>query len=144
MKSLSCISTLGKPTSLAFSVSPPRLLRCAYVCGCPLQEVDLRDLFSFDKLRESGRVSVITTEEFIEKEALSGNLGILPSEDVLRLNVRVRRPDMGGSKPLKPGVNIVPFVSLFESSMRFTPVERCLSAPARCAADPVHTFLDML
>eukprot|EP00904_Undaria_pinnatifida_P005053 jgi/Undpi1/1678/HiC_scaffold_11.g05068.m1 len=50
------------------------------------KEVDLRELFSFDKLRESGRVSVITTEEFIEKEALSGNLGISPSENVKRLN----------------------------------------------------------
>ena len=86
--------------------------------------MDLRDLFSFDKLRESGRVSVITTEEFIEKEALSGNLGISPSEDVMRLNVWVRRPHMGASKPLKPGVNRVSFVRLFESSMRFTPVER--------------------
>lgn len=53
------------------------------------QVVDLRSLFSFDKLRESGRVRVITTEEFLEKEALTGNLGIQPSEDVKRLNVEV-------------------------------------------------------
>ncbi|CAM9337395.1 unnamed protein product [Laminaria digitata] len=52
------------------------------------KEVDLRDLFSFDKLRQSGRVSVITSEEFIEKEALSGNLEISPSEDVMRLKVQ--------------------------------------------------------
>ena len=52
--------------------------------------MDLRGLFSFDKLRESGRVSVITTEEFIEKEALSGNLEIAPSENVMRLDVTVR------------------------------------------------------
>lgn len=58
--------------------------------GRPLQEVDLRDLFSFDKLRASERVSVITTEEFIEKEALSGNLGIWPSENVMRLDEKVR------------------------------------------------------
>lgn len=60
------------------------------MCGCSLQEVDLRDLFSFDKLRESGRVNVITTEEFIEKEALSGNLGIYPSENAMRLDLMVR------------------------------------------------------
>ncbi|CAM9796851.1 unnamed protein product, partial [Hapterophycus canaliculatus] len=52
------------------------------------QEVDLRELFSFDKLRQSGRVRVITTEEFLEREALSGNLGILPGEDVKSLRVR--------------------------------------------------------
>ena len=60
------------------------------MCGCSLQEVDLRDLFSFYKLRESGRVNVITTEEFIEKEALSGNLGIYPSENAMRLDLMVR------------------------------------------------------
>lgn len=76
---------------------------CWFVCGFLLQEVDLRELFSFDKLRESGRVSVITTEEFIEKEALSGNLGISPSENVKRLNNKVRRAVIGRSKTFKPG-----------------------------------------
>lgn len=80
--------------------SPPIFLALAYyfvqsvldmsVALPRLQEVDLRELFSFDKLRESGRVSVMTTEEFLEKEAFPGNLGIQPSEDVMRLKVLVR------------------------------------------------------
>lgn len=63
--------------------------------------MDLRELFSFDKLRESGRVSVITTEEFIEKEALSGNLEVLPSENVKRLDDTVRFTVIGRCESLK-------------------------------------------
>lgn len=56
-----------------------------------LQEVALDSLFSFDKLAASGRVRVITAEEFLEKEALSGNLGIEVPEKAKRLGVKVRR-----------------------------------------------------
>lgn len=73
----------------------------ASLCGrpCPsvvhIQEVDLRDLFSFDKLRESGRVNIITTEEFLEREAFTGQLGIRPGEAVKSLGVEVREVRMG-------------------------------------------------
>eukprot|EP00752_Nemacystus_decipiens_P007761 g6935.t1 len=53
----------------------------------PKKEVDLRELFSFDKLRQSGRVNIITTEEFLEKEAYTGQLGIEPNEAVKALGV---------------------------------------------------------
>lgn len=53
------------------------------------QEVDLNTLFSFDQLRESGRVNVITMEEFFEKEALTGRLGVEPSEYAKRLHTQV-------------------------------------------------------
>ncbi len=52
--------------------------------------MDLRDLFSFDKLRASGRVNILTTEEFLEKEAFAGNLGIYPAKKVEGLGEKVR------------------------------------------------------
>lgn len=55
------------------------------------QEVDLRALFTFDKLRESGRVKIITTAEFLAMEAVTGGLGIQPGEKVMQLNVKVKR-----------------------------------------------------
>eukprot|EP00903_Cladosiphon_okamuranus_P015678 g14476.t1 len=54
----------------------------------PKKEVDLRGLFSFDKLRESGRVNIITTAEFLEREAFTGQLGVKPGEAVKKLNVQ--------------------------------------------------------
>ena len=65
-------------------------MQCNVVCLFVPQDVDLRELFTFDKLRQSGRVEVITTEEFLEREALSGNLGVSPSEDVKRLKHQAR------------------------------------------------------
>lgn len=35
-------------------------------------------------------MKVITTQEFLEREAITGNLSVRPSEDVLRLKVKVR------------------------------------------------------
>ncbi|CAM9188214.1 unnamed protein product [Pylaiella littoralis] len=49
--------------------------------------VDVGSLFSFDKLRASGRVNVITAAEFLAAEAATGGLGIPPSEDVMGLDV---------------------------------------------------------
>lgn len=49
----------------------------------------MNSLFSLDKLAASGRVKVITTEEFFEQEALTGKLGIAPSEEAKRLDVKV-------------------------------------------------------
>lgn len=57
------------------------------------QEVDLRELLSFDKLRASGRVSIITTEEFLQREAFTGNLGIKPGDAVKHFHVSVRLMD---------------------------------------------------
>ncbi|CAM9872699.1 unnamed protein product [Scytosiphon promiscuus] len=52
------------------------------------KEVDLHELFSFDKLRDSGRVRVITTREFLETEASPGNLGVRPWTEVMNLDVK--------------------------------------------------------
>lgn len=52
--------------------------------------VDLTELFTFDKLRESGRVSIITTEEFLAKEASPGGLGVEPDKGVMRLDPKVK------------------------------------------------------
>lgn len=76
-------------------LSRPLLASCLWVsfalsANLPDQEVDLRDLFSFDELRDSGRVNVITTEEFLEREAYTGQLGIEPGDVVKNLGVEVR------------------------------------------------------
>eukprot|EP00904_Undaria_pinnatifida_P005051 jgi/Undpi1/1676/HiC_scaffold_11.g05066.m1 len=83
--SLECAVAIAAATGRTFVIPPPFAI-WGMKAGDDKMEVDLRELFSFDKLRESGRVSVITTEEFIEKEALSGNLEVLPSENVKRLD----------------------------------------------------------
>lgn len=63
---------------------------CRYLSpAVSLQGVDLRELFSFDKLSASGRVSVITTAEFLEREAVTGNLGVQPDERVTLLDMKV-------------------------------------------------------
>lgn len=108
---------LPPPTSLPLhspcvplSLSPPTPLSLTgSLCGCPSpsllknQEVDLRELFSFDKLRESGRVNIITMAEFLEREAFTGQLGIQPREAVKKLNVEVSLFLFSGMKELSTG-----------------------------------------
>lgn len=51
----------------------------------------MRSLFTFDKLRESGRVNIITTAEFLAMEAVTGGLGVQPWEKVMQLDVQVKK-----------------------------------------------------
>ncbi|CAM9355148.1 unnamed protein product [Ascophyllum nodosum] len=82
--SLECAVAFAAATGRTFVIPPPFPIWNMKTSPTK-RDVDLRELFTFDKLRQSGRVEVITTEEFLEREALSGNLGVSPSEDVKRL-----------------------------------------------------------
>ncbi|CAM9689565.1 unnamed protein product [Pylaiella littoralis] len=83
--SLECGVAFAAATGRTFVIPPPVPIS-RMNNDVDKKEVDLRELFTFDKLRESGRVNVITTEEFLAIEAVSGGLGIQPGENVTQLD----------------------------------------------------------
>ncbi|CAM9689493.1 unnamed protein product [Pylaiella littoralis] len=85
--SLECGVALAAATGRTFVIPPP--VPISRMTGnVEKKGVDLSELFTFDKLRDSGRVNVITTEEFLAIEAVSGGLGIKPGEWVTQLDVQ--------------------------------------------------------
>ncbi|CAM9636935.1 unnamed protein product [Ectocarpus fasciculatus] len=84
--SLECAVAFAAATGRTLVIPPP--FQIWNMKGTAKTGVDLRELFSFDKLRASGRVSVITTAEFLEREAVTGNLGVQPDERVTLLDMK--------------------------------------------------------
>ncbi|CAM9689735.1 unnamed protein product [Pylaiella littoralis] len=84
--SLECGVALAAATGRTFVIPPPLII--SNMKGAVEKKVDLRELFTFDKLRGSGRVNIITTEEFLVIEAVSGGLGIQPGEKVTQLDAQ--------------------------------------------------------
>ncbi|CBJ48562.1 conserved unknown protein [Ectocarpus siliculosus] len=84
--SLECAVAIAAATGRTLVIPPP--FQIWNMKGTAKKEVDLRELFSFDKLRASGRVNVITTAEFLEREAVTGNLGVQPDKSVMLLDVK--------------------------------------------------------
>ncbi|CAN0114164.1 unnamed protein product, partial [Ectocarpus sp. 13 AM-2016] len=84
--SLECAVAIAAATGRTLVIPPP--FQIWNMKGTAKNEVDLRELFSFDKLRASGRVNVITTAEFLEREAVTGNLGVQPDKSVMLLDVK--------------------------------------------------------
>ncbi|CAM9561978.1 unnamed protein product, partial [Ectocarpus sp. 12 AP-2014] len=84
--SLECAVAIAAATGRTLVIPPP--FQIWNMKGTAKNEVDLRELFSFDKLRASGRVNVITMAEFLEREAVTGNLGVQPDKSVMLLDVK--------------------------------------------------------
>jgi hypothetical protein len=69
------------------------------------------DFYAMEQLVASGRLNVITTEEFFEREAVTGGLGIKPVKPVNKMTVReitgyltdAASQYEGGLPQLKPG-----------------------------------------
>ncbi|CAM9689424.1 unnamed protein product, partial [Pylaiella littoralis] len=82
--SLECGVALAAATGRTFVIPPPYTV-FNMNDGDEKKAVDLGQLFTLDKLRESGRINIITTEEFLAVEGVSGELGMQPGENVTRL-----------------------------------------------------------